>query len=83
MLAAILNGTYLHAHGKIILFNSEQEIQYFVQQFKEYSSTRAMTRGLFDLLPSIMSANVQIEEWNERRNNSITCGTVTYDELRK
>ena len=83
MLAATLNGTYLHAHGKIILFNSEQEIQYFVQQFKEYSSTKAMSRGLLNLLPAIMSADVQIEEWNERKNNSITCGTVTYDELKK
>ena len=83
MLAATLNGTYLHAHGKIILFNSEQEIGYFVQKFKEYSSTKAMSTGQINLLPAIMSADVQIEEWNERKNNSITCGTVTYDELRK
>ena len=83
MLAATLNGTYLHAHGKIILFNSEQEIEYFVQKFKEYSSTKAMSTGQFNLLPAIMSAGVQVEEWNDRKDASITCGTVKYDELKR
>jgi len=71
----------MHDHGKIILFNSSNEAQFFVQEFIEYSKTRAMQLGKFGLIPAIMSADVQIEEWTDRM--SCTCGTVNFDDIKR
>ena len=81
MLTATINNVYMHDHGKIILFNSPNETQFFVQKFIEYSQARAMREGRIDLIPAIMSADVQIEEWTDRM--SCTCGTVNFDDIKR
>lgn len=81
MFTVTINDVYMHDHGKIILFNSPSEAQFFVQQFIEYSQTRAMQMGRIDLIPAIMSANVQIEEWTDRM--SCICGTVNFDNIKR
>lgn len=62
MLTATINNIYMHDHGKIILFNSPNEAQFFIQKFIEYSQTKAMQEGRIDLIPAIMSVKAQIEE---------------------
>jgi hypothetical protein len=82
MFTARINGLYLHDHGKIILFNSKNEIDYFVNQFVSYCINRSATDGFLDPF-NIMSLgnNVVVEEWKEPK--SCTCGTIKYDDLRR
>lgn len=81
MFTAIINNVYMHDHGKIILFNSSDEAQFFVQKFIEYSQARAMQEGKIILIPSIMSADIQIEEWTDRM--SCPCGTINFDNIKR
>lgn len=84
MLTAQINGVYMHDHGKIILFNSQEEIKYFVQNFIDFSMQQAM-RGQISSIGEIMAAgnNVVISEWRECDEKSCTCGTIKYEELKR
>lgn len=84
MFTARINGLYMNDHGKIILFNSKEEIEFFINNFINYSMQRASTEGAIDLF-SIMSLenigrNVQIDEWKDVK--SCTCGTIKYEDLK-
>ena len=82
MFTARINGLYLHDHGKIILFNSKNEIDYFVNQFISYCINHSAADGFLNPF-NIMSLgnNVVVEEWKEPK--SCTCGTIKYEDLKK
>ena len=84
MLTARINGLYMNDHGKIILFNSKEEIDFFINNFFNYSIKKASTEGTIDPF-IIMSLNdigrdVQIDEWKDVK--SCTCGTIKYEDLK-
>ena len=84
MLTARINGLYINDHGKIILFNSKEEIEFFINNFINYSMQRASAEGTIDPF-SIMSLgnigrDVQIDEWKDVK--SCTCGTIKYEDLK-
>ena len=83
MLAVILNNVFLHHKGKIILFNSKEEINFFMQKFAEYSMARKMQEG--DPFAGIEITNVcsnyGVYEMRASDLETATCGTITYDEL--
>ena len=84
MFTARINGLYMNDHGKIILFNSKEEIDFFINNFINYSMQRASAEGAIDPF-SIMSLgnigrNVQIDEWKDVK--SCTCGTIKYEDLK-
>ena len=84
MLTARINGLYMNDHGKIILFNSKNEIDFFINNFINYSMKRASTEDIIDPF-SIMSLSnigrdVQIDEWKDVK--SCTCGTIKYEDLK-
>ena len=84
MLTARINDLYMNDHGKIILFNSKKEIEFFINNFIDYSMRRASVEGTIDPF-SIMSLgnigrNVQIDEWKDIK--SCTCGTIKYEDLK-
>jgi hypothetical protein len=85
MLTARINEVYMHDHGKIILFNSQEEVNYFVQGFINYSTQQAMKQGKIFDVGEIMAArnNVVVDEWREGDEKSCTCGTIKYEELKR
>jgi len=85
MLTARINGIYMHDNGKIILFNSQEEINSFVQGFINYATQRAIKEGHMLKIGEIIAAgnNVAIDEWRDGDEKSCTCGTIKYEELKK
>lgn len=82
MLTARINGLYMNDHGKIILFNSKSEIDFFLNNFINYSIKRIGTTDPFDIITlTDLEKNVQIEEWKDPK--SCTCGTIKYENLKR
>ena len=83
MLSVIFNNVFLHYKGKIILFNSREEINFFMQKFSEYCMARKMQEG--DPFGGMEAASAcgsyNIYEMQESDLKTATCGTITYDEL--
>lgn len=70
---------YFHKDGKIIAFNEDEQekIQWFIQQFSNYCSTQIVNNlSLAFQLPQILQG-LQIIPIPE----SITCGTINFNEL--
>ena len=72
---------YIHVGGKIILFESPQEAQEFLQAFAQYVMTRPPLNeeDLFEMhnrLGFLQSCTI------EMLTNSFTCGSVTWKEYR-
>lgn len=83
MFTVTLNNVYLHDHGKIILFNNQNEINYFVQNFLHYSEQRMMQEGRIFEVANVMNAanNIKVEEWTDRM--TCPCGTINYNDLKR
>lgn len=85
MLTARINGLYMNDHGKIILFNSKSEIDFFINNFVNYSIKKATAEGIMDPFDIIsltnIDKNIQIEEWKDPK--SCTCGTIKYEDLKR
>lgn len=83
MFTVTLNGVYFHDHGKIILFNNQNEINTFVNGFLHYSEQRMMQEGRIFEIASVMSSanNIVVEEWTDKM--SCDCGTINYNDLKK
>ena len=87
MLTVRINGLYMHDHGKIILFNSKEEIDYFINQFISYSINKEMLNGFGGFsginIGEIMALrdNIIVEEWTDKLANSCTCGTAKYNDI--
>ena len=76
------NNCYFHNKGRIILFESQQEIQYFLELFSQYSTQRLMQEGN----PiGAMQASMIIQSGCEIVPNfdttKVTCSTITMREL--
>ena len=84
MLTARINGLYINDHGKIILFNSKEEIEFFINNFINYSMQRASAESTIDpfslMALTNMNRAVQIDEWKDVK--SCTCGTIKYEDLK-
>lgn len=85
MLTARINGLYMNDHGKIILFNSKEEIDFFINNFINYSMQRASgAEGALDPFGIISLGNIkrdiQIDVWKDVK--SCTCGTIKYEDLK-
>ena len=84
MFTARMNGLYMNDHGKIILFNSKEEIDFFINNFINYSMQRASAESTIDpfslMALTNMSREVQIDEWKDVK--SCTCGTIKYEDLK-
>lgn len=81
MLTARINNLYLHDHGKIILFNSKEEIDYFVNGLISYCITHGLAEGLNIAQAITLGNNIIVEEWKDPK--FCTCETIKYEDLRK
>ena len=83
MLAVILNNVFLHHKGKIILFNSREEINFFMQKFGEYCMVRKTQEGdpFGGMEAASACSNYGVYEMRASDLETATCGTITYDEL--
>ena len=81
MLTARINGLYMHDHGKIILFNSKEEIDYFVNGFYNYSLNRAMKEGIDPFSVMSLGQNIVVDEWIEPKFSN--CKTIKYEDLKR
>lgn len=81
MLTVRINGLYMHDHGKIILFNSKEEIDYFINGFYNYSLNRAIQEGVDPFSIMSLGQNIAVDEWIEPKFS--TCKTIKYEDLKK
>lgn len=77
------SGLYFHNKGRIILFESQQEAQYFLELFSQYSMQRLAQDGQ---VMAVMQVPIILQ--NECRVTSVDfdiekveCGTVLASEL--
>jgi len=82
MLTARINGLYMNDHGKIILFNSRDEIKYFIDSFINYAMNRGLAGGADPFSIMSLGNNVIIDEWTEKEEKSCTCETIKYEDLK-
>ena len=70
---------YISANGKIITFESQDEINEFLQGFNQYSMTRGMMENPFEM-QNIMNFfnNVKVEPFSDR----FTCESITWKEYK-
>lgn len=78
------DGSYFHKGGKIILFETEQEINEFVNCFVQYSVNRLMSEGRQH---DAMSAPIQIMTSSRAMPldfdiDNVVCGVVYARDLR-
>lgn len=75
------NNCYVHNKGRIITFESQEEIQYFLELFSQYSTQRLMHEG--DPI-NAMQASMTIQSRCQvipDFNREVACGTITMREL--
>ena len=76
------NDLYLHNKGRIILFETQDEAQYFLELFSRYSTQRLMQEG--DPLGAIEASMTIQSRCNVIPNfdtTKVTCGTITMRKL--
>lgn len=77
------SGLYYHNKGRIILFESQQEAQYFLELFQQYSMQRFAQEGnpmTVMQVPIILQSECNIIPVNFDID-TIECGTVLASEL--
>lgn len=84
MLTARIGNEYIHAKGKIILFNDANQINGFINAFMNYALQRSnqentIQQDVFHIMT--LPNSLIVEEWREVDAETCTCGTVTCDEL--
>ena len=76
------NNLYFHNKGRIILFETQDEIQYFLELFSRYSTQRLMQEG--DPIGAMEASMTIQSRCNVIPNfdiTKITCDTITMREL--
>ena len=84
MLTARIGNKYIHAKGKIILFNDVNQINSFINAFMNYALQRSCQEGTLQqdfFHITTLPNSLIVEEWREVDAETCTCGTVTCDEL--
>ena len=76
------NNYYFHNKGKIILFESHQEVQYFLEVFSQYATHRMMAEGnpigAMQASATIQSKCKIIPDFD---TSKITCDTIMAREI--
>ena len=86
MLVARIENKYIHAKGKIILFDNVNQINSFINAFMNYALQRSSQENTIQedfFWITILPNSLIVEEWREIDAETCTCGTVTCDELIK
>ena len=75
------NNCYVHNKGRIILFESQDEIQYFLELFSQYATQRLMQEG--NPIAAMQASMTIQSRCNVVPNfdREVTCGTITMKEL--
>ena len=76
------NNCYVHNKGRIILFETQDEIQYFLELFTQYSTQRLMQEG--NPIAAVQASMTIHSQCNVIPNfdiTKVTCGTITMREL--
>ena len=73
------NNLYISANGKVITFESQDEINEFLQGFSQYSMTKGMMQNPFEM-QNIMNFfnNVKVEPFSDR----FTCESIAWKEYK-
>lgn len=77
------NGLYFHNKGRIILFTSQDEAQYFLELFSQYSMQRLAQEGqMMSVMqvPMVLQGECKIVPVNFDIEK-VPCGTVMASEL--
>ena len=77
------SGLYFHNKGRIILFTSQEEAQYFLELFQQYSMQRLAQEGnpmTIMQVPMVLSSECKIIPVNFDIEK-VECGTVMASEL--
>lgn len=77
------SGLYFHNKGRIILFNSQEEAQYFMELFEQFSMHQLAQDGdpmAIMKVPMILRSECVIK-FLDFDLNEIKCGTVMASEL--
>lgn len=76
------NNCYFHNKGRIILFETQDEIQYFLELFSRYSTQRLMQEGNpIGAMQASMSIRSGCQIVPNFDTTKVTCGTVTMRQL--
>lgn len=76
------NNYYYHNKGRIILFETQDEIQYFLELFSQYSTQRLMAEGNpIGAMQASMVIQSNYKIIPDFDTTKVTCGTITMREL--
>ena len=76
------NNCYFHNKGRIILFETQDEIQYFLELLTRYSTQRLMTEGNpIGAMQASMTIQSNYRVIPNFDTTKVTCNTITMREL--
>lgn len=76
------NNCYYHNKGRIILFETQDEIRYFLELFSQYSTQRLMTEGNpIGAMQASMAIQSNYKIIPDFDTTKVTCGTITMRKL--
>ena len=76
------NNCYYHNKGRIILFETQDEIQYFLELFIQYSTQRVMQEGNpIGAMQASMTIQSNYRIVPNFDTTKVTCNTITMREL--
>ena len=85
MLVVLINDIYLAKnHREIILFDNQNDINFFLQQFFQYAVNKAAQMGgtfIFDVMNA--QNNVKIEEYDSNNLRWKNCKTCLWNDIKK
>lgn len=83
MLAVTVNDIYLARNREIILFEDQNDINFFLQKFFNYAMQKAAT-GLGDVF-EVMTAqnNVKVEEFDMNNLRYKNCKTCLWSDIKR
>ena len=77
------NGYYFHKEGKIILFNTPEEVIAFINMFNQYCMQRLVSErgpeGIFELHSVMPLLNIIEEDFEEIP----PCGVINFEDIKK
>lgn len=83
MLAVTVNDIYLARNREIILFENQNDINFFLQQFFNYAVQKAATGlgNVFDVMAA--QNNVKTEEYDANNLRWKDCKTCLWNDIKK
>lgn len=83
MLAVTINNIYLAKNREIILFEDQNDVNFFIQQFFQYAMQKAAQGygSVFDVMSA--QGNVVVEEFDKENLRNKNCKTCLWSDTKK